>query len=82
MLVAACIAAAAGILPVAAAAPAQATTIQCLTWLDFKGYIVGPKVRTACGYTSDVGWGFCVAGLVNAGVRQTDAITACDLASR
>ncbi|MFJ6578119.1 MULTISPECIES: hypothetical protein [unclassified Streptomyces] len=80
LLVTVAMAGAASILPVAAAAPAQASIIDCQNYLHYKGYRVGPKVTHACGYHVDWQFTFCVAELVHAGVRQNDAMTACNLA--
>ncbi|MFH8836467.1 hypothetical protein [Streptomyces sp. NPDC017868] len=79
-LVAACMTGAASILPVAAAAPAQASIIDCQNYLHYKGYLVGPKVTRGCGYGLYWEWTFCYANLVAAGVKQDHATTACNLA--
>lgn len=77
---------AAGIAPVVTASPAFAGPVACLTYLDSKGCIVGPKLHTACGYSPLGGAGikhphpYCYAGLVKAGVRTGDASTACQRA--
>ncbi|MFC8762263.1 hypothetical protein ACFUAG_16280 [Streptomyces sp. NPDC057193] len=80
VLVAACVAGAAAILPVMTAAPAQASIIDCQTYLHYKGYKVGPKVTHACGFGVDWQWGICMTYLTNAGVRSEHAQVACNLA--
>lgn len=79
-LAAASVIAAASVLPVVTAAPAQATATQCLIYMHDKGYIVGPGVKRACGYGDWWEWGLCVGELVQLGVRQEHASAACNLA--
>lgn len=40
----------AGALPVLAAGPAQAAVQDCADAVHSQGYVVGPKVRAACGH--------------------------------
>ncbi len=34
--------------PLVTAAPAEATSSQCINYLGIKGYVIGPKVRSNC----------------------------------
>ncbi|MFF3836389.1 hypothetical protein [Streptomyces sp. NPDC001930] len=80
VLVAACVAGAAAILPVTTAAPAQASIVDCQTYLNYEGYKVGPKVTHACGLGLWWQYGSCLGLLLQAGVRQEHATTACNIA--
>lgn len=81
ILAAVCVAGAASILPVVAAAPAQASVITCQTYLHDVGYKVGPKVTTACEWgASFTHGGFCYPALVSIGVKDRHATQACRLA--
>lgn len=82
-----CVAVAASVIPLVAAAPASANgPDSCISYLkaqrDAKGkplYVIGPKVKASCAYAGRFGMElqYCIAGLTNAGVRQGHAATAC-----
>ncbi|MFJ6749964.1 MULTISPECIES: hypothetical protein [unclassified Streptomyces] len=67
------------------AAPAQAAgTTACAAHLDHHGYVVGPKVKKACGLMEG-GWSddianypICTAELAALGVKGTHAQGACE----
>ncbi|MGW7099056.1 hypothetical protein [Streptomyces sp. NPDC054883] len=69
-------------LPMVAASPASADSPDCQNYLRQLGYVVGPQVQAACnvGATWDLG-GLnriaCNWKLVQLGVKQNDAYTAC-----
>ncbi|MEU6130336.1 hypothetical protein ABZ805_14290 [Saccharopolyspora sp. NPDC047091] len=75
---------AAGTLSLAVAAPAQATTSDCTTYLQARGYLVGPKVRAACKQGAS-GTTFarliCMSNLVKIQVSNAHAGHACKLAA-
>ncbi|WP_310716439.1 hypothetical protein [Streptomyces lydicus] len=75
---------AAGALPILAAAPAQATTKQCETFLAGAGYKVGPKVHNNCaiGSGSLQNYGACLTGLLSLKIRYDLADIACQQAGR
>lgn len=77
-LAAAGLTAAAVVLPITVAAPAQASAVDCQNYLASKGYLVGPKVKDACGQTGISGYQACVQKLLNAGVRSEYALIACN----
>jgi len=78
--------AAAGAVPLLAAAPASATSPDCRAYLVRVGYDVGPKVTAACENAAIEVPGknhpnpFCVDALVRAGVRNGHAAEACSRA--
>ncbi|KFG03134.1 MULTISPECIES: hypothetical protein [Streptomyces] len=75
------VAAAAGIVPVAAAGTAHADAFDCVEYLKDKGYRVGPVVTSACGYHSVIGFHpVCIVKLQDVGVRAGHANRACTLA--
>ncbi|MCD2466865.1 MULTISPECIES: hypothetical protein [unclassified Streptomyces] len=39
--------------PLATAAPASATQSSCIIHMSDLGYVIGPKVRSACGWPAD-----------------------------
>lgn len=83
VLTAMCVTAAACGIPVMAAAPAQATPTACMQYLHDVGYVVGPRAKQACRYGDDLTQKiFCLPVLLNIGVSQRHASTACDLADR
>jgi len=62
---------------------APATALHCEVYLISQGYIVGNGVRNACAagaLPAGIGWYQCVGGLLNLGVRNNHAITACKFA--
>ncbi len=65
-------------IPVATAAPADATAKSCRSYLQSKGYIVGPKVKNICKETNS-GWevGPCIVALHDLGVKESLAEKAC-----
>ncbi|MFE1106408.1 hypothetical protein ACFW5U_11105 [Streptomyces rochei] len=85
LLSAAGLTAAAILIPVAAAAPASAATgySGCKNWVSWNGYVVGPKVSSACANKAldmAIGWApnpFCITGLIKAGVDSSVANGAC-----
>jgi hypothetical protein len=89
-LAAAGITAAAALVPVATATPAAAASwwVQCSNYVADHGYIVGPKVKAACGNTAlhlGLGWApnpVCLTGLVEIGVKNEIAQAACIRAHR
>lgn len=84
VLAAACVTAAAVVIPVATAGPAQATPIQCMHYIESKGYIVGPNVRSACHFGDDFPMGFnnCMAAFTILGVKSNHRLEACNRAAR
>ncbi|MEU6976669.1 hypothetical protein [Streptomyces sp. NPDC046371] len=81
MIAALCVASAATTLPVAAAAPAQASIIDCQQYLHDVGYKVGSKATQACDYGGSITHGgLCYPILVSIGVKSYHATTACRLA--
>lgn len=71
-----------GVIPVAAATPAQADIIDCVRYLEGKGYIVGPGVRSACSHDSWSTKGFCQARLMALGISNTShVVEACNRAT-
>ncbi|MEU6877019.1 hypothetical protein [Streptomyces sp. NPDC046712] len=81
MIATLCVAGAATIVPVVTAAPAQASITACQTYLHDVGYKVGPKITRACSYAGDMTHGvLCHPVLVNIGVKDRHASTACRLA--
>ncbi|WP_329276870.1 hypothetical protein [Streptomyces sp. NBC_01451] len=78
---------AAGIVPLTTASPASATVVQCVGVVHGYGYVVGPKVTTACTYKplpnplgSDFPNPTCVTMLVQLGITSSRANTACSWA--
>lgn len=74
---------AATVLPAVAATPASADQGDCQYYLHTVGYVIGPKVESACKAGSDTfmnpaAWGKCFLGLTGIGVRQEHAVTACN----
>lgn len=77
--------AAAGVVPVVTALPAQAAQEHCVNYLGRQGYVIGPKVREACSYralTAPIGNSklpnpACYSRLADIGVTMTNASTAC-----
>ncbi|MFG2434431.1 hypothetical protein [Streptomyces sp. NPDC048508] len=67
---------------VATAGPASATVKQCTGVVSHAGYVVGPKVKTACGWPHVGGQAnaMCLQKLMLAGVRYDVANTACQWA--
>ncbi|TGB08117.1 hypothetical protein [Streptomyces sp. MZ04] len=80
VLVAASIAAAAAVVPIVTAAPASATPLECINYLEHQGYPVGPKVINSC-KNGDSGSVVirqsCPVTLVSFGVKSNHAATAC-----
>ncbi|OXS33062.1 hypothetical protein CHR28_22385 [Streptomyces sp. XY006] len=83
LLSVASVVAAAGVLPLISATPASADQGACTKYLANKGYLVGPKVKSACanpalhtplGVVPDFD---CTHGLRVAGVKDQHAIDAC-----
>ncbi|MFF0185797.1 hypothetical protein [Streptomyces sp. NPDC005244] len=74
--------AALGVVPLVAASPASATVKQCTGVVSHAGYVVGPKVKTACGWPHVGGQAnaMCLQKLMLAGVRYEVANTACQRA--
>ncbi|WP_258341729.1 hypothetical protein [Saccharopolyspora gregorii] len=75
---------AAGTLSLAVAAPAQAATSDCTTYLKARGYLVGPKVRSACSIGAKRGvFGqiTCTTGLMAIQVNTPHAQYACKRAA-
>ncbi|CAL9444330.1 hypothetical protein [Streptomyces sp. enrichment culture] len=73
--------AAAGVVPLMTAAPAQADQIDCVEYLRGKGYEIGPRVRAACDTDGSMGgtiW--CNTSLIALGVRGSHASAACSRA--
>ncbi|MER6250649.1 hypothetical protein ABT224_04550 [Streptomyces sp. NPDC001584] len=73
---------AAAALPLAAASPASASSADCQVYLRNVGYTVGPRVQDACDHAaawdmSGMNRHACFMALVNLGVKQNDASTAC-----
>ncbi len=77
---------AAGVTPLATAAPASANVAQCTGILNHYGYRVGAKSTEACGWPHKVILGEarpntnCLTGLVVLGVKYSHAETACSWA--
>lgn len=65
-----------GVVPVATATPAQADIIDYVRYLEGKGYVVGPGVRSACSHDAWGTEGFCQAKLVALGISNTNHIVA------
>ncbi|MFD7976212.1 hypothetical protein [Streptomyces sp. NPDC059071] len=81
MFAAACVLAAAAVVPVVTAAPAQASVIDCQTYLLDVGYKVGDRVTAACFAGHDlVRRPYCVPQLLMIGVKERHAKTACNMA--
>jgi hypothetical protein len=80
--VSASVVAAVGAVPLVAASPASATVKQCEGVVRSYGYIVGPKVESACSWPSYRGTpnALCLQKLVIAGVKYDVADTACQWA--
>ncbi|MGR4879044.1 hypothetical protein ACIPUC_06370 [Streptomyces sp. LARHCF249] len=79
------VALAATALPIVVASPASADQGDCQLYLIDRGYNVGPKVESACRNGADTwmnpaAWGQCFYGLTGIGVRQEDAVGACNAA--
>ncbi|MFD6496908.1 hypothetical protein [Streptomyces sp. NPDC060188] len=74
--------AALGVVPLATAGSASATVKQCTGAVSHAGYVVGPKVKTACGWPHVGGQAnaMCLQKLMLAGVRYDVANTACQWA--
>lgn len=74
---------AAVVLPIVVASPASADQGDCQLYLYDRGYIVGPKVESACktgaNYSNPGRWIRCYWGLTAAGV-EVDAAGACNSA--
>jgi hypothetical protein len=72
-----------GALSVAIAAPANATPAGCENYLKARGYIVGPKVKSACyaGRIGGAGVDKCFAALVKISVHSNHAEEACKIAA-
>ncbi|MFA7766128.1 hypothetical protein [Streptomyces sp. NRRL S-448] len=69
-------------LPVVAASPASASSADCQVYLRNLGYNVGNQVRNSCDHaaTWDISGMYrhgCYVSLVNLGVKEGDASTAC-----
>ncbi|AKZ55714.1 putative secreted protein [Streptomyces ambofaciens ATCC 23877] len=75
--------AAAGVMPLVTATPAGAAQSTCVNYVGNKGYLVGPKVRSACSRGAiDMGVGkvpnpVCTTRLLQAGVDGNVATSAC-----
>ncbi|MFG2448333.1 hypothetical protein ACGFSG_03065 [Streptomyces sp. NPDC048512] len=80
--VVASVVAALGVVPLVTAGPASATVKQCTGVVSHAGYVVGPKVKTACGWPHVGGQAnaLCLQKLMLAGVRYDVANTACQWA--
>ncbi|MFE5211726.1 hypothetical protein [Streptomyces sp. NPDC056600] len=76
-LAAASVTAAAIVVPITVAAPAQASAADCRSYLASKGYIVGPKLTSGCAQTGIMGMANCISIIWNAGTTQEHAIIAC-----
>ncbi|GGX54896.1 hypothetical protein [Streptomyces fructofermentans] len=77
-LAAAGLTAAAVVVPLMTAAPAQASAADCRNYLASRGYVVGPKVTAACAQTGLTGYQACVQRLLNIDVRSEHALIACN----
>ncbi|MER7011353.1 hypothetical protein ABT324_07985 [Saccharopolyspora sp. NPDC000359] len=68
---------------IAFSAPAQATAWDCQSYLQGRGYIIGPKVVNVCATTTNapLSQAACWVLLVNEGVSDVDAGQACDRAA-
>lgn len=87
LLVATCVTAAAGVLPLVAAAPASASASSCRAYVAAMNYDIGPKVKRACNQgriVSPLGNKImnpaCYSLLVQAGVSGGIASVACNRA--
>jgi hypothetical protein len=70
--------AAAGVVPLVTAAPAQADQIDCVNYLRGKGYDIGPRVRNACDNVESLADKItCQTSLIGIGVRANHALEAC-----
>lgn len=77
------VAAAATLIPVATAAPAQADSIDCMEYLQDTGiYNVGPKLMEACRGQTAWTQPLCIGTMIGLGVRSNHAAEACYLAGR
>ncbi|WP_250286864.1 hypothetical protein [Streptomyces atroolivaceus] len=72
--------AAAVLIPLATAETASATAWQCERYLASKGYVVGAKVKTACGYDSFATNAWCIIQLDALISNNTHVNEACRLA--
>ncbi|MFI1567970.1 hypothetical protein ACH4ZX_33965 [Streptomyces sp. NPDC020490] len=80
LLAAIAVSAATLVVPVAIATPASADQSRCVNYIGDQGYIVGPKVKAACSHSPLIPGSpnpNCYVGLVNLGVRNAHAMTAC-----
>ncbi len=76
---------AAGVLPLVAAAPAHADLADCAAYLHHRDYVVGPKVKHACGWPAThapAPWGDipspqCLVELKAINVKEAHAVAAC-----
>ncbi|MEF2525109.1 hypothetical protein [Streptomyces sp. CS62] len=61
----------AGLLPVLAASPAQASSADCTNYMSNVGYIVGPTVQEACsnGENGFMGEQICFNLMIQVGVK-------------
>ncbi|MFC7305540.1 hypothetical protein ACFQVC_15075 [Streptomyces monticola] len=85
LLAAVGVTAAAGVVPVVAAAPAQADQMDCAQYLKGAGYVVGSKAKGACRVGSQggpVNWMGCDARLVTIGVSSAHSTRACNWSQR
>ncbi|MFD8146554.1 hypothetical protein [Streptomyces sp. NPDC059708] len=73
-----------GALSVLAASPAQATFVDCTSYMRNVGYVVGPKVQEACssGEAGWVGQQICFNRMLQIGVTYDDSREACWQAAR
>jgi len=70
---------AAGLLPMVASAPAQASSVDCMQYLSDRGYIVGPKVRSVCNKGDWDQMPLCPGRFISMGINGNHAYTACGL---
>ncbi|MFF0199462.1 hypothetical protein [Streptomyces sp. NPDC005017] len=70
--------AAASVVPLVTAAPAQAGQVDCVNYLSSKGYRIGSRVRSACDDVESLADRItCQTGLIGIGVRANHALEAC-----
>ncbi|GAB2942526.1 MULTISPECIES: hypothetical protein [Streptomyces] len=72
--------AAAGVMPVVTAGPAQADPFDCVEYLKDQGYRVGPRVTQACGYNRVANNWKCVGQLSLLITNTRHISTACNKA--
>lgn len=80
VLVAVCMTAGVGAVPLVTATAAHADQVSCVNAVKSYGYNVGPKVRSACSNHGVTGYQKCIQKLVNAGVRFEHAVPSCNKA--